>query len=208
MFASFDTPFEVTTSELAIEFLFPADRSTAEALRGQGGDRRVTRGPGPGQLIAGVGGLLLIVSLFLPWAGADGADRTGFEVLKGLDVFLLIAGLVAIAAALTGGRYGVFRPDLSLNGAADLLGLVSTVVLVWLILFDFPPTAVAGSASSSPWSRRSRSPVGWVTTTRCAARPCSPVSIAPRWVPIQYLTRKRRWVTPSPSTTRVGSSSM
>ena len=40
MFASFDTPFEVTTSELAIELLFPADRSTAEALRGQGGDRR------------------------------------------------------------------------------------------------------------------------------------------------------------------------
>jgi hypothetical protein len=38
MFASFDTPFEVTTSELAIEFLFPADRATAETLheRGQG----------------------------------------------------------------------------------------------------------------------------------------------------------------------------
>lgn len=38
MFASFDTPFEVTTSELAIELLFPADRTTAETLheRGQG----------------------------------------------------------------------------------------------------------------------------------------------------------------------------
>lgn len=33
MFASFDTPFEVTTSELAIELLFPADRTTAEMLR-------------------------------------------------------------------------------------------------------------------------------------------------------------------------------
>jgi transcriptional regulator with XRE-family HTH domain len=32
MFASFDTPFEVTTSELAIEVLFPADRATAERL--------------------------------------------------------------------------------------------------------------------------------------------------------------------------------
>ncbi|MET0305394.1 MAG: helix-turn-helix transcriptional regulator [Solirubrobacterales bacterium] len=32
MFASFDTPFEVTSSELAIELLFPADRATAEAL--------------------------------------------------------------------------------------------------------------------------------------------------------------------------------
>ena len=33
MFASFDTPFEVTTSELAIELLFPADRATAGALK-------------------------------------------------------------------------------------------------------------------------------------------------------------------------------
>jgi hypothetical protein len=32
MFAGFDTPFEVTTSELAIELLFPADRPTAEAF--------------------------------------------------------------------------------------------------------------------------------------------------------------------------------
>jgi transcriptional regulator with XRE-family HTH domain len=32
MFATFDTPFEVTTSELAIELLFPADRTTAEQM--------------------------------------------------------------------------------------------------------------------------------------------------------------------------------
>lgn len=37
MFASFDTPFEVTTSELAIELLFPADKATADALRERGG---------------------------------------------------------------------------------------------------------------------------------------------------------------------------
>jgi transcriptional regulator with XRE-family HTH domain len=36
MFASFDTPFEVTTSELAVELLFPADRATAEALQEAG----------------------------------------------------------------------------------------------------------------------------------------------------------------------------
>ena len=33
MFAGFDTPFEVTTSELAIELLFPANRATTEALK-------------------------------------------------------------------------------------------------------------------------------------------------------------------------------
>ncbi len=39
MFAAFDTPFEVTTSELAIELLFPADRATADALKGPGATR-------------------------------------------------------------------------------------------------------------------------------------------------------------------------
>ena len=85
--------------------------------------------------------MLLIVSLFLPWATAGGADRTGFELLTMADVFLLVVGLVAIAAALTWGRFGLFRPDLSLNGAADLLGLVATILLAWLIFFDFPPDA-------------------------------------------------------------------
>ncbi len=36
MFATFDTPFEVTTSELAMELLFPADQATAEALADRG----------------------------------------------------------------------------------------------------------------------------------------------------------------------------
>ncbi len=57
------------------------------------------------------------------------------------DVFFLIVGLVAIGMALTGGRLGLFRPDLSLSGAADLLGLVATVLLTWLVTFDFPEGA-------------------------------------------------------------------
>lgn len=97
--------------------------------------------PKLGQLITGAGGVLLIVSLFLPWAGTAEADRTGFELLTMADVFLLIVGLVAIGAALTWGRFGLFRADLSLNGAADLLGVVATILVAWLILFDFPSDA-------------------------------------------------------------------
>ncbi|MDT7537856.1 MAG: hypothetical protein QOI82_1441 [Actinomycetota bacterium] len=36
MFAGFDTPFEVTTSELALELLFPADLATAQAFKSKG----------------------------------------------------------------------------------------------------------------------------------------------------------------------------
>jgi hypothetical protein len=96
---------------------------------------------GPGQLIAGVGGTLLIISLFLPWADAQGVSRSGWELWTMADVFFLIAGLTALGAAITGGRIGLFRPDLSLIGATDLLGVVSTVLLTWLIIFDFPAGA-------------------------------------------------------------------
>ena len=96
---------------------------------------------GSGPLIAGAGGALLIVSLFLPWADGGGASRTGWELWTMADVFFLIAGLAAIGAAITGGRFGVFRPDVSLIGATDLLGVVSTVLMAWLILFDFPAGA-------------------------------------------------------------------
>lgn len=97
--------------------------------------------PRHAQLITGAGGALLIVSLLLPWAGTEGVDQTGFELLTMADGFLLIAGLIAIGAALTRGRFGVFRPDLSVNGAADLLGVVATILVAWLILIDFPSGA-------------------------------------------------------------------
>ena len=103
-----------------------------------------TSRPGPGQLIAGAGGALLIVSLFLPWAGAGDTSTSGWELWTMADVFFLIAGLVAIGAAMTGGRFGLFRPDLSLNGATDLLGVVATILIGWLILFDFPEGAGRG----------------------------------------------------------------
>lgn len=99
--------------------------------------------PIPGQWIAAAGGVLMIVSLFLPWAGAPngGGDLNGWELWTTTDVFFLIAGLVAIAAALTGGHYGLFRRDMSLNAATDLLGVLSTLLLAWFLLFDFPDGA-------------------------------------------------------------------
>lgn len=100
----------------------------------------ITR-PIPGQWIAGAGGVLMIVSLFLPWAGRAGVRLDGWELWTMTDVFFLSAGLMAIAAALTGGHVGLFRSDMSLNGATDLLGVLSTLLLAWLVLFDFPAGA-------------------------------------------------------------------
>jgi hypothetical protein len=90
--------------------------------------------PGIGRLLAGVGAVSLFVSLFLPWVD----DRDGWEFLHAADVLLVIVAVCGIAAAITGGRYGFFRPDVSLNGATDMLAVAAAVALGWLLLFDFP----------------------------------------------------------------------
>src|SRR5688572_12873823 len=90
------------------------------------------------QLIVGVGGALLLVALFLPWATLGDESATGWELSTTTDIYLLIAALIAIVAAVTGGRIGLFRPDVSLMGAADILNVIAAVLLVWLLLFDFP----------------------------------------------------------------------
>ena len=89
---------------------------------------------------AAAGGLLLMTSAFLPWADASGTTTSGWDLASGVGVLLAFTGAVAVIAAATGGRIGFFRPDLSLNGAADLLGVVSTVVVAWQIL-DLPAGA-------------------------------------------------------------------
>jgi hypothetical protein len=94
----------------------------------------------PLRLAIGGGGILLIGSLFLPWA--DGLS--GWELLTTADVFFLIVGIVALAAAITGGRVGVFRPDVSLDGAADLFSLAAIVLIAWRAIFDFPAGASRG----------------------------------------------------------------
>ena len=91
-----------------------------------------------GRLVAGVGGALLLVSLFLPWSESQGANLTGWETLSLFDLFVAITGLCGIVAALTGGRFGFFRPDLSFNAMTDIFGVVAGSLLVWFVAADFP----------------------------------------------------------------------
>ena len=97
-----------------------------------------------GELIAAAGGALLIISLFLEWASDDFTEVNGWELWTAFDVFFLIVGLVAITLPLLGAGYRLFRDDLSHGGAADLLGVVSTVILLILLIIDWPEGASRG----------------------------------------------------------------
>jgi hypothetical protein len=100
-----------------------------------------TINPALGRLLAGLGGALLIASLFMAWSDPGGATRDGWQTLSVWDVFLLVTGVCGIAAAVTGGRFGFFRPDLSFNGMTDIFGVMAATLIAWLILFDFPSGA-------------------------------------------------------------------
>jgi hypothetical protein len=93
------------------------------------------------RLIAGVGGASLMLAVFLPWANVQGVNRSGWEINTVAAVLFLVAGVFGIATAITGGQYGVGRPDLSLIAATDLLNTTSMLLLAWLIPFDFPEHA-------------------------------------------------------------------
>ena len=69
------------------------------------------RHPGPGELVAGAGGLLLLVAMFLPWFGLNGRARVpgsgevitvgrgnidAWEAFSGIDVLLLLVAALAI----------------------------------------------------------------------------------------------------------------
>jgi hypothetical protein len=104
-----------------------------------------TINPGFGRVLAGCGGVLLIASLFMQWSDAAGATADGWETLITWDVFLVITGICGIAAAITGGKFGFFRPDLSFNAMTDIFGVIATTLLVWLLVFDFPSQASPGA---------------------------------------------------------------
>lgn len=100
-----------------------------------------TINPAFGRFLAGIGGALLIASLFMPWMDTAGVTRDGWQSLGVWDVFLAITGVCGIAAAVTGGMFGFFRPDLSFNGMTDIFGVVAATLIAWLLVVDFPSEA-------------------------------------------------------------------
>lgn len=90
-----------------------------------------------GHLIAGAGGAVLILMLFLPWVSIEGLDNlSGWQLFTVGDIFFLIAGLVGIGTVAAGG--GRLLPGSSWSGAATLLGGVGTILMLWLLIFDWP----------------------------------------------------------------------
>jgi hypothetical protein len=97
-----------------------------------------------GDMIAGVGGVVLLISLFLPWYGVSvdiagvsaSTSGSGWEALGFIDILLLLISVAVIA--IVAGRAAGALPD-DLPAPVLLLGLGALAVLLVLYrIIDIP----------------------------------------------------------------------
>ena len=94
-----------------------------------------------GSLAAGIGGIILVISLFLPWFSSGGFSQSGWESASFIDIVLFVIGVLAVAYAVfevTGRagsvRYVSARP-------LQVLGIVATS-LAWATIFEGSDQAI------------------------------------------------------------------
>jgi hypothetical protein len=98
----------------------------------------------PGDISAGIGGIVLLVSLFLPWYGVSvnvrgfsaSENGSGWEVLSTIDIILFVIAVAAIALVVL---KAVDQLSADVPVALILLGLGALAVLLILYrLIDSP----------------------------------------------------------------------
>jgi hypothetical protein len=106
-------------------------------------------------MIAAVGGIVLLVAMFLPWVGISGPSlpagaqlpggidtSTSENIWKGssLDIYLLITGVIALLPALLAVTDS--SEEFSFVSAATLLlGAVAVILVIAFLTVDFPDGA-------------------------------------------------------------------
>jgi hypothetical protein len=97
-----------------------------------------------GDIIAGVGGIVLLISLFLPWYGVSvdvagfsaSESGNGWQALGFIDILLFLIALVTIAVVAA---RAAARLPAEVPGAVVLLGLGALAVLLVLFrIVDIP----------------------------------------------------------------------
>jgi len=94
------------------------------------------KAPRLGELLAGVAGCVLLVSLFLPWYSDGELPMSGFEAFAVLDIVLVLLaglGIVLMLAEMT-------QPTSAVPTAISaLLALFGVVVVIWAAISLIAP---------------------------------------------------------------------
>jgi hypothetical protein len=99
-----------------------------------------------GELIAGAGGVVLLVVMFLPWysdAGPNPIDVTAWEALSITDLILALTAVAAIGlAVLTAARRSPALP-VAASVITTTLGALATLLVLYRILNQPGPNELA-----------------------------------------------------------------
>jgi hypothetical protein len=97
-----------------------------------------------GQIILGISGLVLFISLFFKWVGVDigvaSASQTGWESQSSLDIYLLILAVIAVVPALLAFTGGEGLPVANASNAL-LLGVIAVILMFFTMFIGFPDGA-------------------------------------------------------------------
>lgn len=119
-----------------------------------------SRSPGPGELLAGLSGLLLLLAMFLPWFGLNGRARvpgtdevitvgrdnvTAWEAFSGIDVLLALVAVLA-GAVLVVALVRTPPPELVLATAATA---ALAALLIVFRLIDMPDIAIEDAGDTT-----------------------------------------------------------
>jgi hypothetical protein len=97
-----------------------------------------------GQMTVGIGGIVLIISLFLSWVSFLGLSASAFDAFSGMDLVMLVVGLVAVTFAGSAATGTARR----LPANADLIvAALGFVVMGWALGWDLE----SGDAGIGAW---------------------------------------------------------
>jgi hypothetical protein len=148
-----------------------------------------------GRAVAGVGGIVLLVSLFLDWFTGGlvrgGGGVTAWEAFEVLDLVLAAIAIIVIVHALPPVAQAVRAPQ---AGSGILAGLgIAAFVIVAAALLNHPPT-VFGDPTTGAWLALGGSALMAIGGILGAARVSIAVSVRPRAGP----TDRRRTTVAEP----------
>lgn len=85
------------------------------------------------QMIAGVGGVILVISQFLSWASGFGGSASAFDSFSIMDIIMLLIGLAAVAYAAA---VGTGRASSVPSDAGLILSALGLIVVGWTLGWD------------------------------------------------------------------------
>jgi hypothetical protein len=87
-----------------------------------------------GEILLALSGLLLLVSLFLPWYETAGEELSGWDALGVVDVLLALIALSAISVLVATAWMRVAAVPIALDALVTLMGLIGLVLMAFRVL--------------------------------------------------------------------------